>query len=175
MPAAVSAPAGTVPAPPAEYDEEMPTIIKPSASSQLPIAEAGVPEAVDMDAESPHLRERVPEPVIERVREPEPPRREPEPPRREPAVARPSMREAPPTPPHPSQSVGADSGPMPASSSGLGSSAELEALRPSKLGTALLVILVLLSLGLVIASVVLKQTPDPRPLLEDLWRRQQGR
>lgn len=42
--------------------------------------------------------------------------------------------------------------------------------KSSALGTAVVVILALLAIGLVAASVAQKNTPDPRPLLEDLYR-----
>jgi hypothetical protein len=42
--------------------------------------------------------------------------------------------------------------------------------RSSPLGTAVVALLLVAALGLVGASVALKNTPDPRPLLEDLYR-----
>jgi len=61
---------------------------------------------------------------------------------------------------------------MPVSAEDVGSSGEL--VRPrrkaSAAGVAILVILLLLAVGLVGASAALKNTVDPRPLLEDLLR-----
>jgi DNA-directed RNA polymerase subunit RPC12/RpoP len=47
---------------------------------------------------------------------------------------------------------------------------DLDVPKRSALGTVLVALLLLMALGLVGASVALKQTPDPRPLLEQLFR-----
>jgi DNA-directed RNA polymerase subunit RPC12/RpoP len=80
------------------------------------------------------------------------------------------------TPPAPSaQSRSGDSGPEPvvpavAETSGADLDIYEKQLHGSRAGTVLLVFLLLLAGGLVGASVALEGTPDPRPLLEDLYR-----
>jgi DNA-directed RNA polymerase subunit RPC12/RpoP len=94
------------------------------------------------------------------------------------AAARAAADRAPPhTPPtRATTSVSADSGPMPAADRSVSESGEDLTLgdderpRSSPMATAGLVVLLLVVLGLVGASVALEGTPDPRPLLEDLYR-----
>jgi DNA-directed RNA polymerase subunit RPC12/RpoP len=80
------------------------------------------------------------------------------------------------TPPAPSaQSRSGDSGPEPvvpavAETSGADLDIYEKQLHGSRAGTVVLVFLLLLAGGLVGASVALEGTPDPRPLLEDLYR-----
>ena len=47
---------------------------------------------------------------------------------------------------------------------------DFEIHKGSPLGTAIVALLLIAALGLVGASVAMKNTPDPRPLLEDLYR-----
>src|SRR5690606_15317935 len=94
-----------------------------------------------------------------------------------PVEERPSPRRPPHTPPTravPTGAVADEAAPAEADADsdtdlGLSADDETEVAR-SGLGTWLVAALVLLALGLVGASVALKGTPDPRPLLEDLYR-----
>jgi hypothetical protein len=96
------------------------------------------------------------------------------------AAAQPAAERLPPhTPPAPrAASLAADSGGVPAVPSAE-SSTELEAFEKqmqggSRAGPVILVLLLLIAGSLVGASVALEGTPDPRPLLEDLYRQVKG-
>jgi hypothetical protein len=67
-----------------------------------------------------------------------------------------------------------DSGPFPVSEPDAGDSVELERPRMGMFGIIVLVMLVLLALVVTALSVVQKGTPDPRPLLEDVYRQVRG-
>ncbi|MBC8073540.1 MAG: hypothetical protein IAG13_34785 [Deltaproteobacteria bacterium] len=60
-------------------------------------------------------------------------------------------------------------------SSDLDADLDGEPKKGSVLGAVLLVLLLLLAVGLTVASFMRHGTPDPRPLLEDLYRQQQQR
>jgi hypothetical protein len=91
-----------------------------------------------------------------------------------PAEPRADTRIPPHTPPGPKPaSARVDSGPL-AVDLDAGDSMELDRPRTSAFGIVMLVMLVLLAAALTIASVVQKGTPDPRPLLEDVYRNIRG-
>jgi hypothetical protein len=67
-----------------------------------------------------------------------------------------------------------DSGRMAAVEIDAGDSAELERPRMSGFAIVVLVFLVLLATAVTVLSIVQKNTPDPRPLLEDIYRQLRG-
>lgn len=109
-------------------------------------------------------RAGVPEPIVEApVPEPRPARPEPRPsPRAEAPSSKPTTTPAPEPRPRPAVREAPAEVPEPGDS--------LVVRRPSAFGTVLLVLLVLIVAALTVASVLRKNTPDPRPLLEDLYR-----
>ena len=100
---------------------------------------------------------------------------EPDEPEPEAPAAKAAVERIPPhTPPAPkATSRSGDSEPVPAvvaETSGTDLDVYEERLHGSRFGTFVLVLLLLVAGGLVGASVALEGTPDPRPLLEDLYR-----
>jgi hypothetical protein len=181
--------ASAVPSPVAE-ERRIPTTPRPAEPIHAPattpastprIAPARTGETVVGPMPRPPEAARTPEPVP-----PQPPPPMPEPvqvaePVRAPEAARapapepvrPEPRIPPHTPPRAAVSAGLDSGATALPDHGeleAELSSEFERPRASPLGMAVLVILLLAAVGLTVASLVQKNTPDPRPLLEDLFR-----
>jgi hypothetical protein len=124
---------------------------EPARSRADALAQAGVPEPIDAP-----------------------------PPRTEAPVARPTPRPTPVTPPREPATTPAAATPATATPrarparieapAALDEAVEPEPRRSGAFGTVVLMILLLTVVGLTAASIVRKNTPDPRPLLEDLYR-----
>jgi hypothetical protein len=179
-PARVATPERTVghtPTKPARTGETVvgPMPTQPAAQDNLPPTEPAR-KRTDVAAEPARVAEvaRTAEPTPTRVPNEIPRSVEPRAPIR-PAEPRADAR-PPHTPPgpRPATAAGLDSGPMAMSDLDADSGTDLERPRTSTFMTVLLVLLVLLATAVTAVSVVRKNTPDPRPLLEDVYRQLRG-
>jgi hypothetical protein len=177
-PAATTAPAAPRPIVPIGLDEDddaSETIVRtPAVGRPTVIGMAPPPARTEVraaEAETEPARSRadalaqagVPEPI------------DAPPPRAEAPAARPAPRPTPVTPPREPATTPAAATPRPRPArieapAPIEEAAEPEPRRSGAFGTVVLMILLLAAVGLTAASIVRKNTPDPRPLLEDLYR-----